>query len=104
MVKDLIEIADKLDKMGLNKDASFIDGMIEKLGQFTYDSTATPMEHLVSVGDTMTSMTAAHTASTGKSLADNIELNKSKDPAFDPDHLKENQIVWLWCDGACEAS
>lgn len=108
MIKELLKVADKLDEMGLDKDASKIDGMIKKLAQLTndpgvYDSAA-PLKHIVDPGDTMTSMTERHSASTGKTVADNIALNKHKDPTFDADKLQPGQAVWLWCDGACEAN
>lgn len=99
MIKHLIKIADDLDSLGLNKDADTIDSMIK-----TVASEVKPMKHVVGEGDTLTSLTELHSSFFGKTLADNIALNKEKDNSFNPDSLHPGQIIWLWCDGSCESN
>lgn len=98
MIKDLIKLADQLDKAGLNREAEFTDKMIAKLAQEVgSDSVAArPVQHVVDPGETMTSITESFTTGSGKTLADNIALNKEKDPAFNPDMIKPGSIVWFW--------
>lgn len=94
MIKDLIKLADQLDKAGLNREAEFTDKMIAKLAQVA--PAATPVQHPVVAGETMTSITESYSTGSGKTLADNIALNKEKDPAFNPDMIKPGAMVWFW--------
>lgn len=95
MLKHLVKLADQLDKAGLNREAGFTDKMIAKLAQEagTDNVAETPVQHVVVSGETMTSIVQGYS---DKSLADNIALNKEKNPAFNPDMIKPGSIVWFW--------
>jgi len=95
MLKHLVKLADQLDKAGLNREAEFTDKMISKLAQEAgMDSvSSTPQQHVVVSGETMTSIVQGYS---NKSLAENVTLNKEKNPAFNPDMIKPGSIVWFW--------
>lgn len=95
MLKHLVKLADQLDKAGLNREAELTDKMISKLAQETGsdDVLSAKREHLVCTGETMTRIVDAYS---NKSLAENIALNKQKNPAFNPDMIKPGDKVWFW--------
>jgi hypothetical protein len=102
MIKQLIKVASELDAAGFVKEANQVDAIIRKLaGQ--KDPAAKPIKHTVRPGDTLSSMTKMH-GSSGYTVQDNIDYNKSKNPSFDEKKMKPGSSVYIYCDGACEAN
>jgi len=102
MIKQLIKIASELDAAGFTKEADQVDAIIRKISAGK-DSSAKPIKHTVRPGDTLSSMTKAH-GSSGYTVQDNIDYNKSKNSSFDEKKMKPGSSVYIYCDGACEAN
>ena len=99
MIKQLIKIASELDAAGFTKEADQVDSIIRKIAG--KDSSAKPTKHTVFPKDTLSSMTKAH-GSSGYTVQDNIDYNKSKNSSFDEKKMKPGTSVYIYCDGACE--
>lgn len=98
MLKELIKIANKLDGIGLTKEADELDQIIRKLAEGDM-----VREHVVSAGEVL-SKSAGEVFSKivegfgdpKHSLQEQIDLNKKSNPAFDPDRIKVGQKVLLY--------
>lgn len=87
MLKDLIKIANKLDGIGLTKEADELDQIIRKLAEGDM-----VREHVVSAGEVFSKIVEGF-GDPRHSLQEQIDLNKKSNPAFDPDRIKVGQKV-----------
>lgn len=90
MIKELVSVANSLDKKGFIKEADLIDNILKKIAQ-----TAQPAEvikYVVKPGDNMTKITESISLPVNKSLQDNLDLN----PGLNPNLLKPGQILQIW--------
>lgn len=91
MLKDLIKIADKLDKIGLTKEADVIDQIIEKMAI----AQSAVRTHKVTSGETFSQIVATW-GDPLKTFKEQVDLNKSKNPNFNADKLAVGQTVYLY--------
>jgi len=97
MIKNLTKIANKLDEIGLTKEADILDSVIKKLSQATNPGErAVVTQVVVRPGDNLFDISKEHTFPAGKTLEDNIDLNKEKNPSFNPDSIKPGQTLFVW--------
>ena len=106
MIKQLIKVASELDAAGFTKEADQVDAIIKKIAGGK-DPSAKPTKHTVKEKDTLTSMTKEHGAS-GYTVQDNLEYNKTynktKKSVFDEKKMEPEDLVYIYCDGSCEAN
>lgn len=87
MIKELVSVANSLDKKGFTKEADLIDNILKKIAQ-----TAEVIKYVVKAGDNMTKITESISSPVGKGLQDNLDLN----PGINPNLLKPGQILQIW--------
>jgi len=87
MIRDLIKVANSLDSKGFVKEADELDRIIRKLAQ-----QAEIVNYTIVAGDTLSQITQKHSAPVGKTLADNLELNKG----LDTSKLQIGQTISIW--------
>jgi LysM repeat protein len=94
MLKDLVKIANKLDRIGLTKEADILDNFVKKLAQHMEDKERKPVVVGVTIreGDTLYELTKEHSAPVGKDLDDNMKLN----PGLDPKMIKPGDYIKIW--------
>jgi len=94
MLKDLVKIANKLDQIGLTKEADILDNFVKKLAQQMEDkkSEAVVVGVTIRSGDTLSKLTQEHSAQVGKDLEDNMKLN----PGLDPKMIKPGDYIKIW--------
>jgi hypothetical protein len=91
MIRDLIKIANKLDRVGLNKEADILDKIILKISSMTKEVT-----YIVRSGDTFSEIVEMVGLGSGKTYEENVNLNKSKDPSFNPSKIFPGQKVFIY--------
>ena len=101
MIKELVKIASKLDEVGLTKEADVIDALIRKLAE--EGEPVKVVQYEIQPGDTLFKLTMEHSKPVGKSLEDNIKLNKEKlGSGFNADKLSVGSTVYFWAHEAAE--
>lgn len=90
MIKELVKIANKLDSVGLTKEADYLDAVIRKLSQKRHIG-----YHTVFAGETFSEIVEGY-GDEKVSLQEQIALNKERNPAFNPDKLSVGQRVALY--------
>lgn len=99
MIKNLTKIANKLDQIGLTKEADILDSVIRKLSQSAdggEDRKAVIIKVVVQPGQNLYDISKEHSFPVKMTLQDNIDLNKEKNPGFDPDSIKPGQTLHIW--------
>jgi antitoxin component of RelBE/YafQ-DinJ toxin-antitoxin module len=97
MLKDLVKIANKLDSLGLTKEADVIDTFLNKIAKYT----GNPLAFKVLEGNTFLQM-CKDNGDTSVSVQDQIDLNKSKNKNFNPDKLRVGQTVYFYAPEGAE--
>lgn len=101
MIKELLKIASKLDQVGLTKEADVIDSLIRKLAE--EGEPIKVVQYEVQPGDTLFKLTMQYSKPVGKTLEDNVKLNKEKlGSGFNADKLSVGSTVYFWADVAAE--
>ena len=94
MLKELVKIANKLDIIGLTKEADVIDNFLSKIAK----SETKILPFTVLAGNTFSQMYQDNTAP-GISIQEQVKLNKEKysekGKAFDPNKLAVGQVVYF---------
>jgi len=97
MIKNLTKIANKLDEIGLTKEADILDSVIRKLSQSANGGEeAVVIQVVVRPGQNLYDISKEHSFPASKSLEDNVNLNKEKNPGFNPDVIKPGQTLHVW--------
>lgn len=104
MIKNLTKIANKLDEIGLTKEADILDSVIRKLSQSADggEKRAVAIQVVVKPGQNLYDISKEHSFPVNRSLEDNIDLNKEKNPGFNPDIIKPGQTLFVWAQPEAE--
>ena len=91
MLKDLIKVANRLDNLGLLKEANMLDKIIQKLAKTERRS----LSFKIRKGETFSGK-LKEVGDKSVSYEDQIKLNKEKNSAFNPDKISAGQTVWFY--------
>lgn len=97
MLKDLVKIANKLDSLGLTKEADIIDAYLNKVAKYTGNVLA----FKVLKGNTFLQM-CKDNGDPSVSVQEQVDLNKSKNKDFNPDKLSIGQTVYFYAPEGAE--
>lgn len=100
MLKDLVKIANKLDSVGLRKEADKLDLIIRKIANLESDI----FTHIVRSGETFSEIVERVGSGSGKTYDDNVKLNLSKNPSFNPSRLSIGQKVYIYVSKEAEGN
>jgi hypothetical protein len=92
MIKELVSVANKLDQVGLTKEADYIDSVIRKLS--SDNGEAVVKSKTVNKGETLDSITREFSTPVGKNIADNMSLNEGI--IKDPNKLVAGTVIKIW--------
>ena len=103
MIKNLTKIANKLDEIGLTKEADILDSVIRKLSQSAGGGErAAVIQVVVKPGQNLYDISKQYSFPVKKTLEDNVNLNKEKNPSFNPDVIKPGQTLFVWAEPQAE--
>jgi hypothetical protein len=119
MIKNLTKIANKLDEIGLTKEADILDSVIRKLSQSAdygddrkerasadygddRKERAVVIQLVVKPGQNLYDISKQYSFPVKKTLEDNVNLNKEKNPSFNPDVIKPGQTLFVWAEPQAE--
>jgi hypothetical protein len=92
MIKELVSVANKLDQVGLTKEADYIDSVIRKLS--SDNGEAVVKSKTINKGETLDSITREFSAPVGKNINDNMSLNEGI--IKDPNKLVAGTVIKIW--------
>lgn len=93
MLKQLIHLANHLDKQGLKKEADYLDRIINKMAQ---DSNKTIVQYRIKPGDNFSSITKRTYHDTGMTFEEALKANMELNPDVDPKRMRPDDVIDIW--------